>query len=148
MHILVTGGSGMIGKALQRIQYNFSKYTWFFSSSIECDLRSLDETRKLFEQISPDFVIHLAANVGGLYKNMSNKVPMLEDNVMINFNVLKCCHEYNIKKCISCLSTCIFPDQVSYPITEEKLHHGPPHYSNDAYAYSKRLLEIHSRVYK
>ena len=67
---------------------------------------------------------------------------------MINHNVLKCSHIYNVKKVVSCLSTCIFPDKTTYPINEDMLHDGPPHKSNDAYAYAKRLLEIQSKSYQ
>lgn len=147
MNILVTGGSGLVGKAIQQIKDNYS-YNWYFITSKDCNLTDLEETKLLFNRIKPDFVIHLAANVGGLYKNMNQKVSMLEDNVLINFNVLKCCHLYNIKKCISCLSTCIFPDKVEYPITESQLHQGPPHFSNNTYAYAKRMLEIQSNAYQ
>lgn len=147
MNVLVTGGSGLVGKAIQQIKDNYS-YSWYFITSKDCNLINLEETKQLFNRIKPDFVIHLAANVGGLYKNMNQKVSMLEDNLLINFNVLKCCHLYNIKKCISCLSTCIFPDKVEYPITEQQLHDGPPHFSNNTYAYAKRMLEIQSNAYQ
>jgi GDP-L-fucose synthase len=73
---------------------------------------------------------------------------MLEDNLMINYNVIKCAHDYKVEKLISCLSTCIFPDKVSYPIVESMLHEGPPHFSNDSYAYAKRMLEIHTKAYR
>ena len=147
MNILVTGGTGLVGSAIQSIQQNYN-YNFYFMSSKDCDLSNLEQTKNLFEKIRPDYVIHLAACVGGLYKNMTQKVDMLEKNLLINYNVLKCCHLYNIKKCISCLSTCIFPNKTSYPINESMLHLGPPHHSNDAYAYAKRMLEIHSQAYQ
>ena len=78
---------------------------------------------------------------------MNCKVEMFEKNIAINTNVLKCAHLLNVKKCISCLSTCIFPDKTTYPINETMLHSGPPHTSNDAYAYAKRMLEIQSNAY-
>ena len=53
-----------------------------------------------------------------------------------------------MRKLISCLSTCIFPDKVKYPISENDLHNGPPHDSNSGYAYAKRLLDIHSKAYR
>ena len=46
------------------------------------------------------------------------------------------------------LSTCVFPDKVEYPLTPDKIHLGPPHYSNDAYAYSKRMADIQIRAYR
>jgi GDP-L-fucose synthase len=73
---------------------------------------------------------------------------MLEKNLMINFNVVKCCHDHKVEKLVACLSTCIFPDQIEYPIDETMLHNGPPHGSNNAYAYAKRMLEVHCRAYR
>ena len=102
----------------------------------------------IFEKYKPDYVIHLAAHVGGLFKNMNSKVDMFEKNILINYNVLNCCNIYNVKKLVSCLSTCIFPDKINYPINEKSLHDGPPHSSNYAYAYSKRMLEIQSKCYQ
>ena len=49
---------------------------------------------------------------------------------------------------VCCLSTCIYPDQpyVSYPLTEEQLHLGPPHPSNFGYAYAKRMVDVQLRA--
>ena len=147
MKIIVTGGSGLVGYAIKSIKNNYD-YEFIFMSSKDCDLTNYTQTLDYFKQCNPDFVIHLAAFVGGLYKNINYKVDMLEKNLLINCNVLKVCHELKVKKVISCLSTCIFPDNTTYPINESMLHNGPPHNSNDAYAYAKRMLEIHSRAYQ
>jgi GDP-L-fucose synthase len=90
-------------------------------------------------------VLHLAASVGGLFKNIRCKADLLRDNVLINDNVLSCAHEFGVKKVISCLSTCIFPDHTNYPIDEGMIHAGPPHESNFGYAYAKRLIDIYNR---
>jgi GDP-L-fucose synthase len=146
MKILVTGGDGLVGTALQEILKE-TKYIVFAPSSRECNLVDYEKTLSYFQSKKPDFIIHLAAMVGGLYKNMNEKVDMFEKNMKINMNVLECAYRCNIKKVVSCLSTCIFPDKTTYPINEEMLHNGPPHFSNDAYAYAKRMLEIHSTIY-
>jgi len=146
MKILVTGGSGLVGMALQDVLKK-TDYIVLTPSSKECNLTHYEETLSYFQTNKPDFIIHLAANVGGLYKNMNDKVGMFEKNIKINMNVLECAYRSNIKKVISCLSTCIFPDKTTYPINEEMLHNGPPHVSNDAYAYAKRMLEIQSNIY-
>ena len=147
--ILVTGGTGLVGNGLKAISKDYQeKYNFIYISSKDFNLTSFDQTKAMFEKYRPNYVIHLAACVGGLYKNMNNKVEMLEKNLMINYNVVKCSHNYKVEKLISCLSTCIFPDKVTYPIDESFLHNGPPHHSNDAYAYAKRMLEIHSKAYR
>jgi GDP-L-fucose synthase len=147
MKILVTGGTGLVGHGIQSICKDYD-HEFFFLSSKDCDLLDLKQVQKLFEKEKPDLVIHLAACVGGLFKNMNYKLDMYEQNTVINYNVLKCCHDYKVKKVVSCLSTCIFPDKTTYPINEEMLHNGPPHSSNDAYAYAKRMLEVHSKAYQ
>jgi GDP-L-fucose synthase len=147
MNLLVTGGTGLVGSALKNVIEN-NKFKVTYLSSKDCDLTNFENCYNLFKKIKPDFVIHLAANVGGLFKNMNFKVDMLEKNLLINYNVLKCSHLVNVKKVVSCLSTCIFPDKTRYPINEEMLHNGPPHKSNDAYAYAKRILEIQSKAYQ
>ncbi len=148
MKILVTGGTGLVGSAIQSICYLYPQYQFVFLSSNDCNLTNWDQTIGYFESIKPDYVIHLAAMVGGLFKNMKFKVDMLENNIAINSNVLKAAHQIQVKKLIACLSTCIFPDKTTYPINESMLHDGPPHFSNDAYAHAKRLLEIQCKAYQ
>lgn len=148
-NVLVTGGTGLVGNGIKSVSDKYNdKFNFIYISSKDFNLFIMDETIKMFEKYKPHYVIHLAACVGGLYKNMNNKVEMLEKNLMINYNVVKCSHDYKVEKLISCLSTCIFPDKVTYPINESMLHEGPPHHSNDAYAYAKRMLEIHCKAYR
>lgn len=146
--LLVTGGAGLVGQAIQTLSPKYNNYYFVFVRSRDFDLRSMEETRKMFRKYQPKIVIHLAACVGGLFKNMNHKVDMLEDNTLINFNVVKCAHEFNVERLLACLSTCIFPDKTTYPINEDMLHDGPPHTSNDAYAYAKRMLETHCAAYR
>ena len=148
MKILVTGGSGLVGTAIKSLKNQYPQHIFYFVSSKDYDLRDIKQVNAMFVKFLPNVVVHLAAKVGGLYKNMLDKVEMFEENVLINFNVLKYAYMYGVDKCISCLSTCIFPDKVVYPIDEKSLHDGAPHNSNYAYAYAKRMLDIHSRVYR
>ncbi len=151
-NLLITGGSGLVGLAIKNIlevnKDETLQYKVVFLSSSDCDLTNMEKTKELFEKNKPTHVIHLAAYVGGLYKNMNNKVDMLEKNLLMNFNIVKLCHDYKVKKLVACLSTCIFPDKTSYPINEEMLHNGAPHFSNDAYAYAKRMLEVQCNAYR
>ncbi|KAG5735068.1 GDP-L-fucose synthase, partial [Termitomyces sp. T112] len=147
--VLVTGGTGLVGKAIQHIietepvGSRFGKRegeTWVFASSKEGDLRDAEQTRLLFEKYKPTHVIHLAALVGGLFKNMKYKLTLLRDNILINDNVLHAAHTHKTQKVISCLSTCVFPDKVEYPLDETKIHSGLPHESNFGYAHAKRMV--------
>ena len=150
LSVLVTGGSGLVGSALRSVCGAELRYRFVFASSHDCDLTDYDATLQYFRMVAPHAVIHLAAAVGGLFKNMRCKVDMFETNVRINMNVLRACHELGVAKVVSCLSTCIFPDDKTKTehINETMLHAGPPHTSNDAYAHAKRMLEVQSRCYR
>lgn len=140
--ILVTGGSGMVGQYLKKITENDLTNKWIFLSSRDGNLSSLEDVRKIFEQYSPKYVIHLAANVGGLYKHLNERVEMFRSNLLMNQYVVDCCHEYGVQKAIFCLSTCVFPaNPPTFPMTEEMIHQGEPHPSNASYAYTKRMLK-------
>lgn len=148
--VLVTGGSGLVGSALRHISGLELKHQYVFASSRDCDLTDYDSTLRYLRAVAPGAVIHLAAAVGGLFKNMRRKADMFETNVRINMNVLRACHELGVAKVVSCLSTCIFPDEKTKTgqINETMLHAGPPHASNEGYAYAKRMLEVQSRCYR
>lgn len=155
--VLVTGGTGLVGKAIEHIIQTepegsrFGKKpgeTWVFASSSEADLRNSQQTNKLYEKYKPTHVIHLAALVGGLFKNMKYKLTFLRENILINDNVLHASYTHKTQKLISCLSTCVFPDKVEYPLDENKIHSGPPHESNFGYAHAKRMVDVQNHAYK
>ncbi|KAF6266749.1 GDP-L-fucose synthetase [Scenedesmus sp. NREL 46B-D3] len=54
---------------------------------------------------------------------------------------------FKVEKLVSCLSTCVFPDKTTYPIDETMIHNGPPHSSNEGYAYAKRMVDMQNRLY-
>jgi len=149
--VMVTGGSGLVGKGIQaalekgRVGPTPANERWVFLSSKDADLRDAESTRLVFAKHKPTYVIHLAAMVGGLFKNMSHKVEFWRENVAMNDNVMHCSKEFGVKKLVSCLSTCIFPDKTSYPIDETMIHNGPPHRSNEGYAYAKRMIDVLNR---
>jgi GDP-L-fucose synthase len=150
--IMITGASGMVGKAL-REKLGEADNIFYISSKpkdgyISCDLRGEVETRQLFDAYKPDYVFHLAARVGGISANQNYLGDFYEDNIRINTNVLRFSKNYNVKKVLSLLSTCVYPNKVNYPLKEQTIHDGPPHESNYAYAYAKRMLDIQSQAYR
>jgi GDP-L-fucose synthase len=78
---------------------------------------------------------------------MQQKVEFYRENIMMNDNVMECCRIHKVQKLVSYLSTCIFPDKTTYPIDETMLHAGPPHPSNEGYAYAKRMVDTMNRAY-
>ncbi|XP_046439319.1 GDP-L-fucose synthase-like [Daphnia pulex] len=147
--ILVTGGSGLVGQAIKQAKQQDPREneTFIFLTSKDGDLKDPAATQRIFERYKPTHVIHLAAMVGGLFNNMQHNLDFLRNNILINDNVLHNSHKLGVKKVVSCLSTCIFPDKTSYPIDETMIHNGPPHPSNFGYSYAKRLIDVQNHAY-
>jgi len=139
--ILVTGGNGLVGSEFIGEQY-------FKPTSKDVDFRDTGEVNTLIESYNFDSIIHCAAKVGGVGSNMKYKGEFFYDNVMMNTNIIESARLFGVKKLVTFLSTCVFPNDVDYPLTEKKIHLGPPHFSNDAYAYAKRMADIQIRSYK
>jgi len=141
---VVTGASGLLGSEIIRI-----KPESIGLSSKICDLTDSNHAIINLEDDRVDTVIHCAARVGGVKANTDYVADFFDDNVKMNMNVLDACREKKLKL-VSVLSTCIYPDAsyVTYPLTEEQLHMGPPHLSNFGYAYAKRMLDVQSRAYR
>ena len=143
MRILVTGGTGMVGSAFQRLE---SEHEFVLVGSSQYNLTDYRDTNKMLRETIPDAVIHLAAKVGGVKGNRDFVADFYSENIRMNTNVLDACHKAKIPKVLSLLSTCVYPDNASYPLTEEQIHSGPPHITDFGYAYAKRMLDIHSRA--
>lgn len=150
--VLVTGGTGLVGRAVEWVTKNEDKQaadeTWVFVGSKDADLLSAESTDALFDRVKPTHVLHLAAQVGGLFANMRLKVEFWRNNVAMQDNIFQACRRHGVQKLVSCLSTCVFPDKTSYPIDETMVHNGPPHSSNEGYAYAKRMVDVQNRLYK
>ena len=139
--ILVTGGTGLVGKAIETVVNGGEKQAneeWIFLSSKDADLLNEQSTQNVFEKYRPTHVIHLAAmvnlsflyfkaitltcfillQVGGLFHNMRANLDFFRKNMKMNDTVLNLSHQFGVKKVVSCLSTCIFPDKTTYPIDE------------------------------
>ena len=141
-NILVTGGSGMVGVALQK------RLEATYISSRQYDLRSASQCEAMYLKYKPQYVIHLAARVGGIKANKEALADFYYENIMINTNILHLANKHKVNKVLSLLSTCVYPDNISYPLSEKDIHNGEPHESNFSYAYTKRMLDVQSRAYR
>jgi GDP-L-fucose synthase len=135
--ILVTGAKGLAGSEIKG-DVLIGK---------EFDLRDPYQSDKMIDLHRPTHVIHCAAKVGGIIGNMTAMGEYFYNNVMMNTNIIESCRKYDVDKLMVFSSTCVFPDNVEYPLTEDKIHLGPPHESMYGYGYAKRAAEVQVRAY-
>ena len=137
MNTLVTGGNGLLGKA---IDFGFKP------SKSDLDILNYDNLCEYIELYNIDSVIHAAAKVGGIKANTEYVYDFFADNMIMNLNIMNACKKYKFKRALFIVSTCAFPANCELPLREQKLHDGEPHPTNFGYAYSKRMLEVGSRA--
>jgi GDP-L-fucose synthase len=143
VNLLVTGGSGLIGRTL----YETFPDAVYISSS-DFDLRVEDEVVRMYTRYKPKAVVHLAGRVAGIYDHMRYPVQYFEENQLINTFVLRHAFRSGVEKFIGMLSTCIYPDVLDhYPIIESDLHKGPPTPTVFSYAYAKRSFAVQIEAY-
>ena len=143
MTVLVTGGSGMVGKHLKEVAPEY-----VYLSRIDCDLTKYDEVERVFALHRPTQIIHLAAKVGGILQNIAQPADFYDDNININTNVLLAARRLGVDRFLSILTTCIYPDKVDqYPLRETDIHKGPPAQANFSYAYTKRCMAVQIDAY-
>ncbi len=138
---LVTGGTGMVGRALTQTLAAMGFANVISVGSRDCDLRDAVAVKKLFGAISPDYVFHLAARVHGIGGNTKYKSDILYENVLINTLVVEHTRRSGARKLVAMGSGCVYPElKGQEELFEEQIWLGPPHSSEDSYAHSKRLM--------
>ena len=144
MTTVVTGGSGFVGRRLSLI-----KPDWNYVSSKDCDLTNATMVAEMFGGLKPSSVVHLAARVGGIKDNIENQADFFYINTMMNTNVIHQAYKAGIKRVLSSLSTCAFPEELQYfPFDEEQIYNGAPTVTNFSYGMTKRMLHVSSCAYR
>ena len=144
MSILITGGTGLVGKYLQQYIKD-----GIYLGSRDYDLTKEDQVIAMYEKYRPSVVIHLAAKVGGIMDNIAYPFEYYEDNLLMNTFMIKYARLFKVDKFVGALSSCIYPDVVKrYPLVEEDLHKDLPNANNFGYGYAKRVLGCHIDIAK
>lgn len=81
----------------RRLSNMTTRFTLLARASItsiqDGDLTDPVSTAAIFNKYQPTHVIHLAAQVGGLFANMKHKVQFWRNNILMNDNIFQECHK-------------------------------------------------------
>lgn len=135
--IYVAGHRGLVGSAIVRSLNRQGYDNVIGRTHKELDLTDQAAVRDFFEQERPDVVVLAAAKVGGINANNTTPAEFAYENLQIQCNVIKCCHDYHVKKLLFLGSTCIYPRMAPQPIPESALLTGSLEETNEAYAIAK-----------
>ncbi len=151
MKILLTGGSGMVGRNfLENTEAN--NYQIFSPNSSELDLLDYSKVFDKIKKIMPDLIIHAAGRVGGIQANLDNPYDFLVDNTKMGFNIIEAADSIGIPHLLNLGSSCMYPRDAKNPITEDSILKGELEPTNEGYALAKisvaKLCEYKSLLNK
>ena len=89
--ILITGSSGMVGKALVKLLNK--NYKILTPSSKKLDLNNYKNLIKYLKKEKPTHIVHLAGYVGGIGANINNPINFLQHNIYMGLNLIKISNE-------------------------------------------------------
>lgn len=118
--LLLTGGSGMVGRNIQN-HPAATQWEILAPSSRELDLTKSADVENYIAAHKPDLVVHAAGKVGGIQANMAEPVAFLDRNVMIGRNVIMGARAAGVKRLVNLASTCIYPRHARNPLKEEQI---------------------------
>lgn len=147
--ILITGGSGFLGKSVQKIlKQDFPDSEIFILRSNQFNLTDkYDCEMGFYYYNNVDTVIHLAATCGGIQANQQNPAKYFYDNMMMGINVIEACHNFNVNKLILVGTVCSYPKYCPVPFKEDDIWNGYPEETNAPYGIAKKSLYIMADAY-
>tara|TARA_R110002096_G_scaffold14582_6_gene50742 strand:- start:2613 stop:3542 length:930 start_codon:yes stop_codon:yes gene_type:complete len=138
MRIFLTGGNGMVGRALIRIaRRNFPDLKIIAPTRHELNLTDPNAVRQFYTANTFDIVIHGAAKVGGIAANIAAPIDFLVQNLRINDNVIMGAHDAGVSNLLFLGSSCMYPKDYRQPLVESDLLAAPLEPTNEGYALSK-----------
>lgn len=135
--IYVAGHRGLVGSDIVRNLEDKGYKNIIYRTHKELDLTNQEAVRRFFEEEKPEYVFLAAAKVGGIHANNTYPADFIYENLMIQNNVIKAAHDFEVKKLLFLGSTCIYPKMAPQPIKEEYLLTGSLEETNEAYAVAK-----------
>jgi GDP-L-fucose synthase len=149
--IYIAGHSGLVGSAVWRALERKGYTNLIGRRSAELDLINQQAVHNFFEAEKPDYVVLVAAKVGGIHANDTYRAQFIYENLMIEANVIHAAYTSGVKKLLFLGSSCIYPKDAEQPMVEEALLTGPLEPTNEPYAIAKiagiRLCDAYNRQY-
>jgi nucleoside-diphosphate-sugar epimerase len=136
------------------------------------DLTDKTDVRVMFENCrnnnaTIDYVFHNAGYNGGIFFNQKNQFDIFSRNTQMAMNVLEACKEFEVKKVVSVVASCAYPEfefeqledtdtfgehhQLKFNrevMREKDFFEGPIHQSVACHGYAKRNLQLASSFAK
>ncbi len=146
--VIVTGGGGFLGSYVVERLCERGVEDVFVPRRAEYDLVKIENIRRMYDDFTPDLVIHLAAIVGGIGANRSNPGRYFYDNLMMGVQLIEEARLRGVGKFVATGTICAYPKFTPVPFREDDLWNGYPEETNAPYGLAKKMMLVQSQAYR
>ena len=146
--VAVTGGKGFLGSYVVEGLRARGAGEIFALASRDFDLIEMSACERLYRELRPTLVIHLAARVGGIGANLLNPGKFFYDNLMMGVQLIEAGRRAGVAKILSAGTICAYPKYAKVPFREDDLWEGYPEETNAPYGLAKKMLLVQSQAYR
>ncbi|MEN6384999.1 MAG: NAD-dependent epimerase/dehydratase family protein, partial [Phycisphaerales bacterium] len=146
--IVVTGGTGFLGYYVcQKLKERCCKQI-LVPTIDNYNLVKLEDVKRMYDDMRPDIVIHLAAVVGGIGANREHPGKFFYENLMMGVQLIDEARLRKLEKFVAIGTICAYPKYTPVPFKEEDLWNGYPEETNAPYGLAKKMLLVQSQAYR
>lgn len=147
--IIVTGSTGFLGRHVMPVlNKKYGAENVIGLSSKNYDLTDPIQVKKMFEDLKPDVLLHLAAYVGGIGANSKLPADFFYINNLLTSLAFDYAAKTKITKLIYPIGGCCYPNTSPSPISESEMWNGYPQQESAGYAMAKKVGVVASLAYK
>ena len=146
--ICVTGGEGFLGRHVVSALAARGCSDVFIVRHSEYDLLRRSDIERLYDEVKPQVVIHLASVVGGIGANSKNPGSFFYENLMMGAQLIEEARQRGVPKFVALGTICSYPKMTPVPFREESLWDGYPEETNAPYGLAKKMMLVQSQTYR
>ncbi len=146
--IVITGGAGFLGSYVIEGLRNRGCKNILVPKIEDYNLVNLPDISRMYDDMKPGIVIHLAAVVGGIGANREHPGKFFYENLMMGIQLIEQARIRNIEKFVAIGTVCAYPKFTPVPFKEDDLWIGYPEETNAPYGLAKKMLLVQSQAYR
>ena len=146
--VVVTGGAGFLGGyVIEKLKHRGCQNI-LIPHIEDYDLVKEGDIVRMYDDMKPDIVIHLAAVVGGIGANREHPGEFFYKNLMMGVQLIEQGRLFGLEKFVAIGTICAYPKFTPVPFKEDDLWIGYPEETNAPYGLAKKMLLVQSQAYR